>query len=138
MAVMDDVKKPQFWQRSETLKINDTGPFILVVGEVDYWRKSGRCLPVRSQMAFLNFTDVNADLLAVLRPDAIISPLLCISFDCLDLAQVLQAARYRGRYRVWAPGLPDPTVIKAEVQSLDPDLDFDVFSTQLPVDTLSH
>lgn len=138
MAIMDDAKTARVWQRPESGRTNNTRPFVLIVGEVDYWRKSGRELPAGSQIAFLNFSDVNADLLAIIRPDVIMSPLLCISFDCLDLTQLLKAAGYRGRYRVLAPGLPDPTVIKAEVRSLDPDLDFDVISTQMPVVELPH
>ena len=138
MAIMDDAKRARVWQRAESLRSNNRGPFVLVVGEVDYWRKSGRELPAGSQIAFLNFSDVKADLLAIIRPDVILSPLLCLSFDCLDLAQVLQAAGYRGRFRVMAPDLPNPKVIKAEVRSLGPDLDFDVISTQMPVDKLPH
>ncbi|MBV1903798.1 MAG: hypothetical protein KUG58_09205 [Marinosulfonomonas sp.] len=138
MAIMDETKLAQIWRRAESIRTNDAGPFVLVVGEVDYWKKTGRALPTGAQIAFMNFSEVSADLLAIIRPNVILSPLLCLSFDCLDLAQILQTAGFRGSYRVFAPDLPDPTVIKAEVSSLGPDLDFDVFITQLPDDGFCH
>ncbi|MBV1867195.1 MAG: hypothetical protein KUG69_04715 [Marinosulfonomonas sp.] len=138
MAIMDDTKLAQKWRRAESIRNNDTGPFVLVVGEVDYWKKTGRDLPTGAEIAFMNFSEVTAELLAIIRPNVILSPLLCLSFDCLDLAHILQSGGFRGSYRVLAPDLPDPTVIKAEVRSIGPDLDFDVFTTQFSDGDFRH
>ena len=99
-------------------------PAILVVGNVSQWQDAGRRLPVDADISFADFSDISADLLEILRPEIILSPLMCGTFDCLDLAQVLHEAGYRGRYRVMAPVLPDPDLIKAEIQGLCPSLDF--------------
>lgn len=98
-------------------------PRILAVGELRKWQHAGRELPQDRQIGFADFFDVSPELLEALAPDVIMSPLLTASFDCLDLAQLLQHSGFRGRYRILAPDLPNPAVVAAEIEALCPSLD---------------
>jgi len=99
---------------------------ILAVGDVVAWTTSGLALPRRGDVVFAEFHEISSDLLDRLSPSVVISPLLCRSFDCVDLAQVLGVLGYTGKYRAIDAGLPDPALIVREVRSLVPSLDFDV------------
>ena len=104
-------------------------PFILVVGEASHWRTAGKNLPVDNQLIFVDFEEVTGELLETLSPNIVLSPLLCASFDCLDLAQVLQRLGYNGRYRVLTQNVPDPMLVKCEIRSISPSIDFDLITT---------
>jgi hypothetical protein len=62
----------------------------------------------------------------VANVDMVLSPMVGDGFDCLDVAQLLFARGYNGRYRVMAPNLPNPGIIRQEVRTLCPGLDFDI------------
>ncbi len=98
-------------------------PMILAVGDVRQWIGTGRALPDDSQIAFAEFHEVTEELMDALTPDIVMSPVMTRAFDCLDLAQALQAAGFRGRFRVVAPELPNPKVIQAEIRAICPALD---------------
>jgi hypothetical protein len=104
----------------------DPAPTILIVGEVSRWIASGRELPRLRGRNFVEFHQFGPETCASLRPDIVLSPLVCPSFDCLDLAAVLHGFGFAGRYRVLAPDLPNPSIICAEVSALFPGLDFDL------------
>lgn len=72
------------------------------------------------------FADVSAQTLAIWQPDVVISPLVDRDFDCTDLARQLVDAGFKGRYRVAAHALPDPALIRREIASNFPGLDFDI------------
>lgn len=110
-------------------------PFILAVGEVGHWRASGRDLPYDSRIGFADFHDVTRDLIATLNPEIVLSPLLCGSFDCIDLAQTLHSIGFIGRYRVIVPQLPDPGIISSEITSLCPGLDFSLIHAEADLST---
>lgn len=48
------------------------------------------------------------------------------NFDCMDIAQILYRNEFRGRYRVIAPDIPKPGLIRREVAAICPGLDFDI------------
>ncbi len=98
-------------------------PMILAVGDVRQWLGAGRTLPADSQIAFAEFHEITEELMGALSPDIVMSPVLTRAFDCLDLAQALEATGFRGRFRVVAPDLPNPNVIQAEIRALCPALD---------------
>lgn len=102
---------------------------ILVVGEVARGLNPGCNLPADSCFIFANIHEITAAMIAVNKPEVILSPLLCPSFDCLDLALILSNINYNGRYRIMAPALPKPKVILAEIamlcRSLDVEFIFD-------------
>lgn len=99
-------------------------PVILVVGDLSVWKSSGCALSGDTMITFAEISNVTPELLDTMRPDIVLSPLLCHSFDCLDLAQLLSEHEFEGRYRVIAPNLPKPDVIAAEIKLLSPNLDF--------------
>ncbi len=102
---------------------------VLAVGDLAAWYGSGRSIDGRGHVVLAEFHEVTSDLLARVRPALVISPLLSRSFDCVDLAQVLGALDYRGKYLAVGSGLPNPGLIVREVRALVPRLDFEVSPT---------
>lgn len=74
----------------------------------------------------LTFAEVSAEALDNLRPDVVFSALVGSGFDCLDLADRLNAAGFRGQYRAVAPTVPDPDLVRREIADRFPALDFDL------------
>ncbi len=99
---------------------------ILAIGDVSAWRNGGGTVPACDALAFAEFHEVTGELLRILEPALVVSPLLSRRFDCLDLAQLLTALGYRGKYRVIDSTLPNPSLIVREVRALVPGLDFAV------------
>ncbi len=99
---------------------------ILVVGEVGKWQALGRVLPRDPGMFFLEFRELDLAVLQLHRPQTVLSPVLCASFDCLDLAMRLDELGFRGRYRAMSAELPDPWLIRGEIADICPELDFDI------------
>jgi hypothetical protein len=65
--------------------------------------------------------------LNVHRPaDVVLSPMVGDTYDCIDVAQHLFSAGFSGSYRVMTPDLPDPGILRQEIRSLCPGLDFDL------------
>lgn len=65
--------------------------------------------------------------LSTLKPaDVVLSPMVGDTYDCIDVAQHLFAAGFTGSYRVMTPDLPNPGILRQEIQSLCPGLDFDL------------
>ncbi len=106
--------------------VNKTSVVVLAVGDVAQWRTSGRNLPWDTQITFAGFEEVDAGFLNRVKPDIVLSPLLCRTFDCSDLAQSLQSTGFSGRYRIMSPRIPRPTVVLTELRSLYPSLDIDI------------
>ncbi|PHQ98364.1 MAG: hypothetical protein COB40_01065 [Marinosulfonomonas sp.] len=111
---------------SETKPIEKPSTVVLAIGEVSQWRNTGRKLPWNSQITFAGFEDIEAGVLERIKPDIILSPLLCRTFDCLDLAQSLQSSGFRGRYRIMSPQIPNPVIVLKELRMLCPSLDVDI------------
>jgi len=99
---------------------------ILVVGEVRKWQALGRELPNAPGMVFVEFQQVDLGILEMIHPKTILSPVLCSSFDCLDLAMRLADLGFAGQYRAMSTQLPDPWLIRREIDEICPDLDFDI------------
>lgn len=91
-------------------------------------------LPASEQMTFVQYGEVTTGLLKQLSPTVVLSPVICNSFDCIDLALRLIEIGYQGKYRVLADGLAKPGMIKSEVRSQAPGLDFDTVDN---VDTIA-
>lgn len=102
---------------------------ILAVGPVSQWQGSGRSLSAHSQIGYADFEDVTFELLDMMRPDVVMSPVLCPQFDCLDLAQVLDGCGFTGRYRVFGNDLPAPEIIRREIMGHYPGLDFGLMTS---------
>ncbi len=99
---------------------------ILVIGEVSRWDSQGRQVPQSPGIHCIDIHDLTTNIIELIEPMAVFSPLLCSSFDCLDVAVILQAVGYKGRYRVIGEGLHYPQLIRAEIKESCPDIDFDI------------
>lgn len=75
------------------------------------------------------FTDLSFELLDRVKPRVVLSPLLAREFDCIDLAQLLFALGFDGRYRVLSAEIPNPHIVKAEIRSQCPGLDFEILQS---------
>lgn len=77
-------------------------------------------------LVILRFHDISAATLSLHQPDVVLSPLVSEAFDCLDLAHALSEAGFRGRYRAVAAHIPDPGLVRREIRSMAPQIDFDI------------
>ncbi len=115
-------KKPKASEKAAS----GTRSGILVVGEIGRWHMPGQHLPKPDNVKFLDFQDLTPGLLRSVNPEFVLSPLLCRSFDCVDLAAILDRAGYGGSYRVICEDLPDTSLVRGEILGRFPGLDFDV------------
>lgn len=72
------------------------------------------------------FGDVSAELLQQVAPDVVVTELVAGYGDALDVAALLYACGYGGRFCVLARALPDPDVIRADIARVAPDLAVDL------------
>lgn len=80
----------------------------------------------QADITCLPYAEVTAAALDEIRPDVVFSALVGSGFDCLDLAERLTAAGFRGQYRVVAPTVPDLDLVRREIRGRCPALDFDI------------
>lgn len=102
---------------------------IVAVGDPDEWVRAGHHLPADSEIAFVAFSDIDAEMLMRLAPSVVLSPLLAKGFDCIDLAQSLVAAGFVGKYRAVTRRLPRPDLVVGEIRHFCPGLDFEILET---------
>ncbi|MDP1667728.1 hypothetical protein [Phaeovulum sp.] len=79
-----------------------------------------------ADITFATLAAVDAGLLDRTTPDVVLAPLMTPSFDVLDLARRLRALGYRGQLRAFTPNIPDPHLVRSEIASACPGLDFDL------------
>ncbi len=78
------------------------------------------------QFVFSNIRNLNSELLARYRPSVVISSLFCPTFDCHEVALILQNLGYNGRYCIISDKIPRQTQIISELNRLCPYLDIDI------------
>jgi hypothetical protein len=100
------------------------GDRVLVVGEAGVFARPA--LGAGQRLHCAEFDAVDAGLLARLRPDLVLAPLMGCRFDCVDLARILIGAGYRGAFRVLSPALPAPEMVRRELAALCPGLSIDL------------
>ncbi len=76
------------------------------------------------------FATLDGPLLSRLRARAILSCLVTRAFDAIDLAAMLNATGFDGRYLAVTREAPDRALIRREVRSRAPSVDFDVFAVR--------
>ncbi|WP_444465155.1 hypothetical protein [Rhodobacter capsulatus] len=69
---------------------------------------------------------IDAEMLARIRPDVVLSPLFSPGHDILDLARLLDRLGYQGPLRAYAPPLPNTAIVCAEVRQIWGPRDFDI------------
>ncbi|WP_292020778.1 hypothetical protein [Maritimibacter sp. UBA3975] len=75
---------------------------------------------------FVEFTDLTAEVIEMHQPHVVLSPLVSNGFDCVEVANRLVDSGFDGRYRAFAENLPRPELVKSEIGTSFPGLDFDV------------
>ena len=95
-------------------------PAILVIGDVALWRAFAHNQPLKPNISLESFECVTTELIATFKPDVVVSPLMWLSFDCIDLALVLQSCGFEGQFHVMTPPLPNPKVVLAELATACP------------------
>ncbi|MBL4811828.1 MAG: hypothetical protein JKX69_05585 [Rhodobacteraceae bacterium] len=111
---------------------------MLVVGDLQRWLGEGRKMPVLPGLRFAGLSELTPALIEEIKPEIVISALMCPAFDALDVAAKLAETGYTGRYRALSETLPNPQVIRAEVRSVAPDLDFDLFQIAPPTESTNQ
>ena len=69
---------------------------------------------------------IDAEMLARIRPDVVLSPLFSPGHDILDLARLLDRLGYQGPLRAYSPPLPNTAIVCAEVRQIWGPRDFDI------------
>lgn len=82
-----------------------------------------------AQVVVTAFDDLDAALLARVRPELVLSRAISRGFDALDLAHRLTALRFRGCLVTLAEALPRPEVVRAEIARACPALPLEVIVT---------
>ena len=70
-----------------------------------------------AEMVLAANIDKMPEILATERPDMVISPLIGPKFDAIELAVQLRKAAFRGRLVVICDKLPDPSLIRQELEN---------------------
>lgn len=81
---------------------------------------------------FVGIEDVSRDFIDLIDADIVLSPLVSTRFDCLELAERLDAIGFVGRYRIVVDHLPRPDLIRREISEAYPALDCDVLTLNRP------
>ena len=125
-ALMSLVINDLFLNQLAQSHSDGNGALILAVGDLSAWNRMTDRRPARGPVAYAEFEELDENLLALLTPRLVVSPLLSRRFDCIDLAVRLVSLGFGGKYRVIDTSLPDPALIVREVRALAPGLDFAV------------
>jgi hypothetical protein len=99
---------------------------VLVIGAMSEWAPEEAERPAGSRIVFADYAEISAELIERVAPAMIVSSVIAATFDAFDLAQDLQELGYAGPYRALTPHLPDPDLVRREVSSCAPDLDFEL------------
>ena len=99
---------------------------ILVIGQLRLTGGEAPAILRQQGYRFACFSDLDGPLLEALRPDMILSALIGEDFDAVEVARRLSELGYQGPYRAMSTPLPRPALVKSEVRSAAPGLDFDL------------
>ena len=98
----------------------------LVIGNLARWSAEGRATAAFDVYQYTEFAMLTRELLDRIDPAIILSPLVGDDFDVLEIATQLAKLGYKGRYRAITTDMPNAEMVRAEVRSHTPDLDFDL------------
>ncbi|WP_432450102.1 hypothetical protein [Aliiroseovarius marinus] len=99
---------------------------VLVVGALP---QGDQALPEQMvRISCFEFLSMEAPEFQHIAPDFVVSPLISLEFDCLDMAQKLCQVDFPGTYYVLADNLPNPQIIHKEMRTICPALNFEILS----------
>ncbi|RPE71505.1 hypothetical protein EDD53_0625 [Pacificibacter maritimus] len=105
-------------------------PMLLLVGERSQIKDIGTFGTAVSAVFYMDFLELTPDIVKAVNPDLVMSPAISNSFDCLELADLLEQTGFSGRYRVMTDDIPCPEIICREVRQRHPMVDFDVLKAK--------
>lgn len=85
--------------------------------------------PVRQGVVMTQLRMLNAGMLAQVRPDAVIGPLIAGNWDSLDLGLTLEELGYRGAFFILTRPLPRTELVLRELRACCPNLSIHVIET---------
>lgn len=105
-----------------------TKPFakVLAIGDPKDWGGIFDSFPDARDMPYLNYQNITEKALNHYRPHSVYSPVFSDSYDCIDLAVLLEKLAFKGLYRAFGTDLPNPKLIEREVHQTCPRLNFQV------------
>jgi hypothetical protein len=106
--------------------LGDDRVVTLVVGEIVKWTAQGRTMPDAQDHTYVDFEDLTVETIEAIQPDVIVSPLVTENFDAYQVARQLASILFHGRYRAIAPHLPNIDMIRREISSAAPKIDFEI------------
>ena len=98
----------------------------LVLGDLERWAATGRQLPEIDGTVFAGVDDLSTEFMALTGPSVVLSPLMMRGADVIEIATRLIDTGFAGCYRVVAMALPNPGIVRQEVNAVAPELDFDL------------
>lgn len=69
---------------------------------------------------------LSEELILRVSPDVVLAPLFSPDHDILDLARTLDRVGYKGPLRAYSQPLPNTAIVRAEVQQIWGDRDFEI------------
>ncbi|MEL6551267.1 MAG: hypothetical protein AAFQ54_13575 [Pseudomonadota bacterium] len=99
---------------------------VLFIGAVDDAAASRAYLAPGAEHCSIQLHQLTPEFLALLQPAVVLSPLFDLEIDPGEVAELLQALGYRGRYCAVTKSVPKPDVIRRDINRIAPELDFDV------------
>lgn len=103
---------------------------ILVVGNIGQYLSEKPNLPFCSDTIYCVFDDLTSAFLEQHQPHVVLSPLITLQHDIIELAVVLDKLNYAGQFRAIVAPLPEPDVIYNEIKIECPALDFDLITVR--------
>ena len=101
-------------------------PVVLTIGDTKTWLEHGKVVAGEHRVIYLDFHEITPEMVLAIGPSIVMSPMLANSFDCIDLACVLQDAGFKGKYRALSRSIPNPKLVRREINDICPGLDFDL------------
>lgn len=103
---------------------------VLVIGDLSIWQGQGRTLPESKSRRFIELTDLTAILITEFAPEIVMSPLVGLSFDVMDVAHKLRKLHFLGRYLAVCDAIPDALAVCRELRECVPDIDLQIVEWQ--------
>jgi len=98
---------------------------VLLVGQVPELDNLCQHLPLSAKLRHevrTHYSLVGAPLVASVRPDTVVAPLIQPGWDCVDLACKLHACGFGGTLVIYAQALPSLELVRREIVALCPNL----------------
>jgi len=112
--------------RDKTDLQTDQMPIVLVIGDIKDWIERDNLVASDHKLLHVDFSDITPEMIMAIGPRTIMSPLLAMKFDCIDLACILQEAGFQGQYRALSRQIPNPKLVRREIHGICPEVDFDL------------